>query len=100
MCCYHVYAALSVINLAAPIALMKLMSRDGVIGEFEEKSSSDEDLRTLIIVVNAFACTFFGSNFICFYNALSMQVKLDSNFEMSLSISITRRLSVRASGAP
>ena len=36
----------------------------------------DEDARLLITIVNAFACTFFGSNFICFYNAFSMQVGL------------------------
>jgi len=69
--CYYVYMALCVLAIAAPLALMELIFQDGVEIEEEEEAAS-----LITIVVNAFACTFFGSNFICFYNGFSMQYAL------------------------
>jgi len=86
---YYVYMALCVTNIAAPLALMKLivLNNDiGVVGgelgataTATSPSEEDDDATTLIAVVNAFACAFFGSNFICFYNGFSKQYELKTH---------------------
>ena len=71
--CY-VYMALCVVCVAPPLSLTRVIRIDdpfeGVNHEAEDEAFE------LIIVVNAFACAFFGSNFICFYNAFTLQVGL------------------------
>jgi len=68
--CY-VYMALCVVCVAPPLSLTRVIRIDdpfeGVNHEAEDEAFE------LIIVVNAFACAFFGSNFICFYNAFTLQ---------------------------
>jgi len=83
LACFYVYMALCVVNIGAPIALSKLIRVQFVAEDYNRdegatkaETSLDEEAETLITVVNAFACTFFGSNFICFYNAFLMKETL------------------------
>ena len=69
----YVYMALCVVCVGPPLSLTKVIRMDD---PFEGVDQEAEDQALLLVtVVNAFACAFFGSNFICFYNAFTLQVK-------------------------
>jgi len=70
----YVYMSLCIVCACVPLSLVKLIRINEPCHDDDE--ASEEEATTLITVVNAFACTFFASNFICFYNAFTLQYAL------------------------
>ena len=65
----YVYMTMCALSAGAPLSLTALIRLDDLV-----EKHTEEETETLVEVLNAFACAFFGSNFICFYNAFTMQV--------------------------
>jgi len=94
---FYAYMTLCVIGAIAPLATTFLIgindnnNNNGPI--YDENNSNDNnnnkneaEAETLITVVNAFACTLFGSNFICFYNAFTMQYVIRTQKERETNL--------------
>jgi len=67
----YVYMTMCALSAGAPLSLTALIRLDDLV-----EKHTEEETETLVEVLNAFACAFFGSNFICFYNAFTMQYAL------------------------